>query len=208
MGTFVNYYGRELQGFEVIRLADVQLGGHKTWVCVCNCGKEFLASSSNLPNGIHSCGCLRLKSITKHGQSGPAMTREYRTWAAMKARCENPHHDSFNRYGGRGITVCERWRDSFESFLEDMGRCPPKMTIDRKDNNGNYEPNNCRWATRREQARNTSKTKLIRFNGITMPLIAWAESLGMNPVTLHSRIDTYRWTIARALTTPVRKSSQ
>jgi hypothetical protein len=134
----------------------------------------------------------------KHGQSaGPKETPTYTTWVRMRRRCNNPNHSTYQYYGGRGIKVCERW-DSFDSFLKDMGEKPEGMTLDRINNDGNYEPGNCRWSTHKEQVRNTSQNRLFTVNGKTQCLSAWAEEAGINFKTVHTRISR-NWSIERAL---------
>lgn len=169
------------------------------WRCKCDCGNETLAKSASLRNKVlrsakRSCGCLgpdttRQRS-TKHGRTG---TPEYHTWRSMIERCENPNATGFDRYGGRGIAICRQWRESFESFLADVGERPsPAMQLDRVDNEGNYEPGNCRWATIKEQANNRRKRKpalVVEFNGQSRTLSEWAEHLGVKVGTLHCR----RW---------------
>ena len=122
----------------------------------------------------------------------------------MLQRCLNPKNTNYRHYGGRGIIVCQRWKDSFAVFAEDMGQRPSaRHTIDRVDVNGNYEPGNCRWATAKEQARNTRANRMIEFNGEVLPLAAWAERMGINAVTLHSRL-ARKWPIDRAFTEAIR----
>lgn len=151
------------------------------WACACACGNTASLEPSALLSGkSRSCGCLRRDvsraKSRRHGHTvGRAPTRTYGTWQKMKARCLNAECPDFVRYGGRGITVCERWLD-FEHFLADMGECPPRLTIDRVNNDGNYEPKNCRWATRTEQNRNKRTTKL------TLPLAASAFTLSRDGV--------------------------
>ncbi len=114
---------------------------------------------------------------------------EYDSWSSMKSRCENPRHTSYAQYGGRGISTCIRWRNSFATFLRDMGpRRSREYSLERIDNNGNYEPDNCRWATRREQQANRRMSRLIAFDGRTLCVSAWAREFGINVFTLWARI--------------------
>ncbi len=135
-----------------------------------------------------------------HGLSG---TRIYVLHRGMIDRCENPKATYYKDYGGRGIKVCKRWRESVEAFVADMGPRPsPKHTIDRIDNDGDYEPGNCRWATMRQQHRNTRKTIMVEWKGITKPLKDWEEELGFSDKTLYHRLHTFGWSVERAFTTP------
>lgn len=128
------------------------------WLCQCDCGNQSIAFASDLRSGRHqSCGCLQKECMTKHGHAKrtTGYTITYSSWASMKYRCCNPKNPKFQYYGGRGISICDRWIKSFEAFLEDMGERPSKAySIDRIDSDGNYEPSNCRWATRAEQSKN------------------------------------------------------
>jgi hypothetical protein len=137
------------------------------WLCACDCGRSTVVPATKIMTGsTKSCGCLLRESITTHGKS---RTPEYRTWVKIWQRCTNKNSSAYPDYGGRGISVCPRW-EVFENFLEDMGRRPAGMSIERIDVNGNYEPKNCRWATRKEQLNNTRRNKTVVLNGTTMGL--------------------------------------
>lgn len=176
------------------------------WLCKCDCGNYHVVVRGTLVGGYsRSCGCLIVdvlnKRNTTHGMSHVA---GYKLWRAMIDRCERPAELHYDRYGGRGITVCERWRNSLECFLEDMGPRPgPEYTIDRIDNDLGYFPENCRWATRREQSRNTSRNRILEWGGESMTLVEWSEKVGIHDVTIHWRLSS-GWSVEEALTTPVK----
>lgn len=162
---------------------------------VCEDGNEIEANGHDIRNGnTSSCGCLQKQRVREalitHGQTASGRwTPEYRAWAGMIDRCRNPAYEHYEYYGGKGIQVCERWRNSFAAFFLDMGLRPGKgYSIDRVDNDKNYEPGNCRWATQREQTRNKSNNVYITHNGETMILTDWSERLGIDRHRLRRRL--------------------
>ena len=124
----------------------------------------------------------------------------YRIWAAMKQRCDNQKNPAYANYGGRGISVCERWSESFEDWKDDMGPRPAGLTLERIDNDCDYEPGNCKWASRKDQARNRRTTRLLTLDGRTMPALDWAREFGVDPATMAQRLQR-GWTLRKALTT-------
>jgi hypothetical protein len=141
--------GQRFGSLVVMECAGVR--GNAQWLCKCDCGNEAIVNGNRLTGGnTTSCGCYRVNITTKHGMH---RSGTYTSWCKMLTRCTNPNDVAYARYGGRGIAVCERWL-RFENFLADMGERPPGTTIDRKENDGNYEPSNCRWADRATQNRN------------------------------------------------------
>ena len=179
------------------------------WLARCSCGTKKAVTASTLAAGrSKSCGCLRVENATaalrKHGMT---RTRAYRIWSLMKDRCLNPKAAHFPDYGGRGIQVCKRWRDSFTAFHKDMGDPPAGLTLDRVNNDGDYEPGNCRWATRRAQAENRRSTRLLTWGGRTQSIKQWAAELGLHPTTLGNRLRS-GWPVEKALTTPVHSASR
>lgn len=180
--------------------------GSTHWLCRCRCGAEKEVSGQHLKRGkTKSCGCHREEQarerFTKHGLRGNVV---YVTYGGIMDRCYNRNCAEYKWYGGRGITVCDRWRQHPKVFIEDMGPKPtPTHSIDRIDNDGNYEPGNCRWATRAQQRRNSSRLKLVTFRGKTQCLQDWADELGMSRDTLYSRLVRGNWDVERALETAV-----
>lgn len=162
------------------------------WQCCCDCGAIVSVSSKYLVSlKTRSCGCVKDRRASRPG-------REYSIWTDLRNRCNNPNNRRFERYGRRGIRVCERW-NTFATFLSDMGPCPPGMSIERINNDGDYEPQNCRWATPREQSRNNSRNRLLTFRGQTKCLADWGISTGISSDAIYTRLKA-GWTIEEALT--------
>lgn len=157
------------------------------WSAQCDCGTATVARQDNLLYGnTTSCGCRKREASKTHGGS---YLPEYRIWKDAVRRCENPGDKAFSYYGGRGIKVCEQWLNGFEAFFADMGPRPsPKYTLDRRNNDGPYSPDNCRWATRKEQSRNTSRNRIVETGGKKMSLAEAVESLDLNYATVLSRL--------------------
>jgi hypothetical protein len=155
----------------------------RVWLCLCSCGNFKEVREPHLRSEhTKSCGCL-------HTIHGLTKTTEFDVWSSIKKRCLNPNHKSYADYGGRGITICPEWRDSFATFLADMGPRPsPQHSIDRIDVNGNYCKENCRWATPREQQNNRRNNHLLTFNGTTMTLAEWSRLTLIHKATLRWRI--------------------
>lgn len=182
-------------------------GKHTYWICECDCGVKKSICSSNLTSGrTKSCGCLLALNGRYTKTHGLSKSREYQVWHGMFARCENPKSKSFQNYGGRGISVCERWQ-RFENFLKDMGRAPTGKSIDRIDNDGDYSPESCRWATRKQQSQNRRMRKTLTLHGETKRLFEWSAERKIKYSTLRSRLSA-GWNIEKALTQTVRPSGR
>lgn len=162
-------------------------GRSNFWLCKCDCGKEIEAKTPLLINGaVGSCGCLLIDKVTVHGKSG---TPEYTCWTNMKQRCLNPKNKEYKNYGDRGIFICDRWANSFENFLEDMGERPAEsQSIDRIDNNDGYYKENCRWTTIKEQNKNKRQTTLHEAFGEMICIEDAGKKYGVHPTTLRYRV--------------------
>lgn len=200
------YFGR----LHVIGYAGKTRDGRTRWACNCQCGGTAVVAGKKLNNGhTQSCGCLlkehARKNAAKSRTHGQTKTATYQAWRGMRDRCENPSNSSYKNYGGRGIKVCQRWLESFENFFADMGARPTaKHSLDRfPDQDGDYEPKNCRWATWTEQQRNKRNNSLLTYNGKTQCISAWAEEKGISPAVLYARICRYKWSPDEALTRPI-----
>lgn len=188
----------------VLSIADEKQGDKYKWLCQCSCGNLTIKTGSDMKKGnTTSCGCLakELSSerATKHGMSS---SKEYSAWQAMIDRCNRKGNEYYHKYGGRGIEVCEEWINDFSTFLNDMGKAPTKEhSIERIDNDGNYEPYNCKWATKQEQSQNRSNTVWIEYNGETKCLSEWARIVGVSNQTFRHRV--MKFGIELAMTMPL-----
>jgi hypothetical protein len=198
----------ELTGQRFGRLTALTYQGNKYWQCHCDCGAEKAVLGENLRTGmIRSCGCLRSEITaarsTTHGQARTQKSRLYAIWTGMKSRCRNPNRERFRNYGGRGVVIYPEWLDftPFRDWACANGYVD-NLTIDRIDNDGNYEPGNCRWIPMAAQQRNSRRNHLLTFEGKTLPLVEWAETRGLSRYTLSTRLARH-WPVEKALTQPV-----
>jgi hypothetical protein len=176
-------------------------GGTAMWLCVCDCGEKRIVEGTGLRAGRNkSCGCKspRFKS-TKFPDHPLKQTRTYKIWYGMQRRCYEAKSEKEKKlYANKGIIVCDRWIESFDNFLNDMGKAPLRHSIDRIDGNKGYSPENCRWATAKIQANNTSSNRIITAKGRTMTLSQWGEATGQKPNTILTRLRR-GWSVERAL---------
>lgn len=187
--------------------------GNSRVLCRCECGTTRDVSCNLLvKGGSLSCGCYQRQVVSEickvirrtHGKTG---SRVYGKWVSMLTRCYNPAEKCYPNYGGRGITVCDEWRD-FKNFYTDMGDPGDGMSLDRIDPNGNYEPSNCRWLSMSAQARNKRNNRKLTVNGVTKISVEWAEETGIPCALINARIDRLGWSEEKAITTPVTKRAK
>jgi hypothetical protein len=201
----------------LVALYWVHVSGRSGWMCQCDCGRQHSVETHALTGGrVISCGCRQretqrengLKLVTRNRTHGMKGSTVYKQWSNMKERCLRPGHKSYADYGGRGIKVCERWM-KFENFYADMGDSPEGYTIERKDVNGNYEPDNCRWATWKEQYRNRRDSRLLTAFGETKTAVEWLEDPRCNVTkySMYKRIEN-GWPHERVISQPMRSARQ
>ena len=182
------------------------------WLCKCRCGKEIIMTTGSLRSGLNkSCGCYRatrnrLGNVT-HGLSSE---RLYRLWIGMRSRCGNPRNSAYHNYGARGIMVCREWQNDFPAFYSwaVSHGYKDQLTIERKDYNGNYEPENCTWIPKPEQSYNLRTNRLITCNGITKSIREWSLETGISVGAIKGRIDTMKWSVEDALRIPIQKRTR
>lgn len=204
--NFIDLTGRTFDRWTVFYRGPNGSYGQTRWVCFCSCGTRSIVAVGNLRNGTSkSCGCLTKEVMSQIKKThGLRHSPEWRIWSHMLDRCRNPKCEKYHCYGGRGIKVCERWH-KFENFYTDMGSRPsPEYTLERKLNNSNYCPENCCWATWKEQRRNKRTNHLLVYNGVTKPLVEWGEESIVGYKTFKNRIKD-GWNIERALNEPLKK---
>lgn len=204
----------DITGYRFGKLTAIEVtGSHRKgriWRCVCDCGEETFVPTGRLKNGwTKSCGCAKVEHGVKLGKASAThglshRVSEYNIWAGMKARCYNRRSASWKRYGGRGIAVCDSWRDSFDAFLADMGRRPgPNYSLDRIDVNKDYGPDNCRWATQSQQQNNRRDNILIKAFGESLTPSQWEGKFGVTASTIRNRLDA-GWSPEDAVSKPKR----
>lgn len=204
--------GERFGRLEVIAPAEKALSGHRRWLCRCECGSERIVHQTSLRAGTtKSCGCLHTEDLirrnTIHGhKKNGIISPEYTLWLNIKQRCFNPKNKDYAIYGGRGIVLCDAWRDDFTAFLAGVGPkpiCDKRMSLDRINSDLGYEPGNVRWVDAVVQARNRRSNYVITFCGRTKILIEWSEEAGINYGTLQSRLVESNWSVEEALLKPV-----
>ncbi len=208
--------GKTFCRLTVLERVGVNKNRHTVWLCECSCGLIKKITGYNLRSGhTKSCGCLQkeivsalcIKNKFKHGHSTKSQTsKTYRTWSNMLTRCNNPKTRGYENYGGRGITVCQRWW-KFVNFLEDMGEAPKGHQIDRTDNDGNYCKSNCRWVTPASNSRNKRSNHLVVFMGKTQCLSVWSKETGIAADVIRRRLKR-GWSTTKSLTTPTGTASR
>lgn len=198
-GRFNDLTGRRFGRLEVVDRAQNR-NKHVYWRCRCDCGKDVEVRGDALTRGpTVSCGCYHDDIVTKHGMW---QTPIYRIWRSMLGRCENPNAHAYELYGGRGIKICDAWHD-FQTFYDDIGKRPAdNYSLDRINNDGDYCPENCRWATWKQQSRNRSNNRIIELDGERRCISEWASITGINHGTLTQRLNR-GWTARQTLTMPV-----
>ena len=203
--------GQRFGRLTAIRFIEKRFRSHEIWEFKCDCGSLKNLFVNNVKRNTKSCGCLKHECLIQRNKEKLSThkltnTSIHRAWASMKSRCLNKNHKSYSSYGGRGINVCNRWM-IFENFYQDMGERPSKNhSLDRVDNNGDYTPENCRWADRYQQQSNRRTNHYITFSGETMTIAQWSRKLQINTKTLATRILTLKWSYEDALTTPILKT--
>lgn len=202
MGKINDLTGQRFGRLIALYPTEKRVNRHVVWHCKCDCGKYKDVDSLSLTQGATtSCGCFAIEMLTKRNTvHGDYNTRLYRIFSGMISRCKYPSATEYKDYGGRGITVCDEWKEynNFKQWAMSSGYTD-KLTLERNDVNGDYCPENCRWATMDEQRNNKRNSHFLTYNGVTKTMAQWANLLGINYRTLRSRINTLGWSIEDAL---------
>lgn len=205
MGKIIDLTGKKFGRLTVIEQATSNNKNRTMWRCVCECGNETIVYSYHLRNGSStSCGCFRREVASNRTTHGKTNSRIYHIWAMMKERCFCPTLEAYENYGGRGITVCDEWKNDFQAFYDwaIANGYKDDLTIDRINVDGNYEPSNCRWSTMEEQANNKRNNHYLTARGETKTVAQWSKTLGLKIQVIRSRIH-YGWTDEDVLYRPV-----
>lgn len=201
----INFIGMRFGMLEVIERAENSKHGESRWVCRCDCGNTITLTQRQIKEKTKdNCGCVKRKHFNAtHGCSN---TRLYNTWALMIERCERPTNRAYKYYGQRGITVCKEWHDFLEfKAWADATKPNDDYTLDRKDNNKGYSPDNCRWVDKKTQANNRRSNVEIEYKGETHSLTEWCERIGFDYKRVHNRMYKLGWSFEKAISTPVDK---
>ena len=200
--NYVDLTGQVFGQLIVLGRAGNTTNGAALWLCQCSCGNTTIQRTADLRNGsTKSCGCHQRLTAFKHGQNN---TKLYQSWECMKGRCNNPHNIGYSNYGGRGIQVCDEW-DDFVQFMEwaNANGYEEGLTLDRIDVNGNYCPENCRFATRKEQANNRRTCIMITYLDETHSLKDWCRILNLPYSVIQTRMYKLKWDFQTAISTPL-----
>lgn len=191
---FIDLTGQKFNRLTVISFHSKLPRGASKWLCRCDCGKELVALAGNIKKkdgqGTTSCGCAHSEIVVRRNfRHGLARSKEYDAWSGAKGRVMNAKNKRFKYYGGRGVKMCDRWLESFENFIADMGSCPDgKRSLGRINNDGDYEPSNCRWESHVEQMNNVRTNHMISNDGETLTAAQWSRRTGLNASTILARI--------------------
>lgn len=213
MGKRIDITGKRFNMWTVVECVGKNKSGGYMWRCICDCGNERIVEGRSVRGGTSKCcGCTRGKDNMGNFKHGGKKERLYVVWSSMKQRCLNPNDPYYFRYGGRGISICDDWKDyrKFREWAESSGydknNRDRSCTLDRVNNDGNYCPENCRWVTQKEQDNNRSSNHFItNSSGVSKTLSQWSEVTGIRKDTLRRRICVMNWDIDRALTKPVHR---
>ena len=207
MATKRDLTGQRYGKLTVLKYSHSNHRGRAMWLCQCDCGNETVVLGNALTQGnTKTCGCSKVENATKlKYKHGYRSTRLYRIWLNMHTRCSNEQTNCYTNYGKRGIKICNEWQEFLPFYEWAMANgYRDDLTIDRIDNNGNYCPENCRWSTRVEQSNNTRKNHFVTYNGQTHTIAEWAKITGLSRSVITQRINKSKWSVEKALTTPVK----